>query len=561
MKFYPAIILLLFFVACKSKPKQEFGSTISLKNESIKRGKAIFKSKCSHCHNFLQDAIGPNLSGITRDVETDWIKRFIKNPYKMVIEKDPRTKKLIEIYKFPMPSFGDLTETDLDALLSYLHKYNKQELKVNSRLKEVKETIKDTLQYSDLIVDLEFIAQAPKTNKKAILARINKLGCAGNTGRIFINDLRGFLYELKDDKVESYFSLKDHVPDFVDEPGLGAGFSSFAFHPDFKQNGLFYTAHSEPVLHKQSDFKLPDSIIPEMQWVIKEWKSENSSDTTFKGNTRELLRIDFAGFMHGIQEIAFNPKSTKNQSDYGMLYIGVGDGGAVVKGYPKVAHHEGTGIWGTILRIDPLGNNSENGAYGIPSENPFVKFGEKKGEIWSYGFRNPTRFAWNINGKLFASDIGHKTMEEVNLIEAGKFYGWPIREGKFVVDPYGNQSQAFALPKNDIDYGVTYPSFQYNQNDGIAISGGFFSKGNTFQGKYIFGDIPTGILYLGDLLETKQRNIKKINVSINGVATTMSKLSKSKRVDLRFGQDCQGYIYLLTKADGKIYKIKERLKT
>ncbi|MDN3663993.1 PQQ-dependent sugar dehydrogenase [Algibacter miyuki] len=559
MKFYHLIILVLFIVSCQSETKQKLGHTISLKPESIKKGKAIFEQKCSHCHNFKQDAIGPNLRGLTRRVETSWIKQFIKNPLQMVADNDSRATQLLETYKIPMPGFKDLSETNLDALLSYIHKQENQKLKNNNSLDVIKETIKDTLQYSHLVAELEFVAQAPATTQKPILARLNKLDCAGSSGRIFINDMRGSLYELRDKKVEPYLSLIDYNPDFIHEPGLGAGFSSFAFHPDFQENGLFYTAHSEPKLSKPSDFSLPDSIPAKIQWVVKEWKTKTPNKNIFKGDSRELLRIDFVGFMHGIQEMGFNPVTTKDESDYGMLYIGVGDGGGVIKGYPQVAQHGGSQIWGTILRIDPMGNNSKNGAYGIPPENPFVKQALLKGEIWSYGLRNPTRFSWDLYGRLFASDIGHKIMEEVNLIDSGQFYGWPIREGNFALNPNGNQSLAYALPDNDADYGATYPIFQYNQKDGVAISGGFFARGEKFRGKYIFGDIPTGSLYIGDLFEAKQRNLKKLKVSIHGKPTTMSKLTKSSRVDLRFGQDCDGNIYLLTKSDGKIYKIKENL--
>jgi mono/diheme cytochrome c family protein len=557
MKLYCQLILLLFLASCKLDSKQKFGSTISLETESIKKGQAIFEQKCSHCHNFSQDAIGPNLSGITRSVETDWIKRFIKNPFQMMTQNDARTKMLIAEYQFPMPGFEDLSELELDALLSYMHENEKQESQEHNAQDVIEKTIKDTLQYSDLVADLEFVAQAPSTTEKSVLARINKLDCAGNTGRIFINDLRGFLYELRHGKVEPYLALTDYISDFVHEPGLGAGFSSFAFHPDFKENGLFYTAHSEPKLKKHTDFSLADSIPVRFQWVLKEWKAQRPSENTFNGDSRELLRIDFVGFMHGVQEMGFNPVATKNESDYAMLYIGVGEGGGVVEGYPEVALHGASKIWGTILRIDPQGNNSGNGAYGIPSDNPFINQADKRNEIWAYGFRNPTRFAWDLNGRLFASDIGHKIMEEVNLINSGGFYGWPIREGAFVMDPYGNQSLAFALPENDLDFGVTYPVFQYNQNDGVAISGGFFSKGKEFKAKYIFGDILKGTLFVGDLSETNQRNIKRLKVSLNGIPTTMAELTNSLRVDLRFGQDCEGHIYLLTKADGKIYKIKE----
>lgn len=479
----------------------------------------------------------------------------------MVAQNDTRAKKLHKEYQIYMPGFKNLSVPELNALLSYMHTHENQGSEDINTLEIVADPITDTLQYSHLVADVEFVAQAPVSGKKSMLARINKLDCAGGSGRIFLNDLRGFLYELRGNKVEAYLSLVDYYSDFVHEPGLGTGFSSFAFHPDFQENGLFYTAHSELRSKQTSDFSLPDSIPSKLQWVLKEWKANNPSENTFKGSTRELLRIDFVSFIHGVQEISFNPVATRNGADYGMLYVGVGEGGSVVEGYPQVALHGATEVWGTILRIDPMGSTGINGAYGIPRDNPFIKLADmdKRSEIWAYGLRNPTRFSWDSNGRLFASDIGHKIVEEVNLINPSKFYGWPIREGEFALNPFGNQSQALNLPENDAEYEVTYPVFQYDHDDGVAISGGFFSRGSVFKGKYIFGDIPKGTLYVGDLSETKERNIKKLRISFNGEPATMRELTQSSRVDLRFGQDCEGSIYLLTKADGKIHKIKDPL--
>jgi len=557
MKLCCLFLFVLLVSSCRPEAKYSFGSAISTETELIHSGKTIFEQKCGHCHNFTQEAIGPNLSGLTRRVETEWIKQFIKSPFQMVAENDTRAKRLHKAYQIYMPGFKNLSEVELDALLSYMHTYSEQKAEDSNTLDIIEDPIKDTLYYSDLVADLEFVAQAPPTTEKSILARINKLDCAGNSGRLLINDLEGFLYELRDGKVEPYLALPDYNPDFVKEPGFGTGFSSFAFHPNFQENGLFYTAHSELRSKQPADFSFPDSISSKLQWVLKEWKAKNPSEKSFRGSTRELLRVDFFSFIHGIQEIGFNTAAAKNKTDYGMLYVGVGDGGSVVGGHPKIALHKGARIWGSILRIDPMGNNSENGKYGIPPDNPFVEMADKRNEIFAYGFRNPTRFSWGLNGALFVSDIGHKIMEEVNLIVSGGFYGWPIREGEFVLDPFGNQSQAFALPENDSDYGATYPVFQYDRDDGVAISGGFFSRGKIFQGKYIFGDIAKGTLYIGDLSEKKKRNIKKLKISLDGKLTTMAELTKSSRVDLRFGQGCDGSIYLLTKADGKIYKIKE----
>ena len=75
-----------------------------------------------------------------------------------------------------------------------------------------------------------------------------------------------------------------------------------------------------------------------LQWVLTEWKTENPGAATFSGTSRELFRVNMVTGIHGVQEITFNPLSKPGDEDYGMLYIGVGDGGSVENGYPFLAH-------------------------------------------------------------------------------------------------------------------------------------------------------------------------------------------------------------------------------
>ena len=78
------------------------------------------------------------------------------------------------------------------------------------------------------------------------------------------------------------------------------------------------------------------------------------------------------------------------------------------------------------------------------------------------------------------------------------------------------------------------------------------------KGKYLFGDIGTGKLFfvnVKDLKLGKQATIKKWNISKDGMLTSPAQLCKNTRVDMRFGMDSKGELYLLTKYDGKIYKL------
>ncbi|MGE5261024.1 MAG: PQQ-dependent sugar dehydrogenase [Actinomycetota bacterium] len=74
---------------------------------------------------------------------------------------------------------------------------------------------------------------------------------------------------------------------------------------------------------------------------------------------------------------------------------------------------------GKIVRINPDGS--------VPKDNPFVGKDGARPEIWTYGHRNPQGLAFNPKtGQLFESELGPKGGDEINVIEPGKDYGWPV---------------------------------------------------------------------------------------------------------------------------------------
>lgn len=556
-----ALILLYVFVSCNPEVSSNTDS-ISADSMSIAKGEKSFIEKCGSCHNFLQDGIGPELGGVTKEKPADWIKNFISNPKKLIDSGDTTAQKLFKRYKALMPSFDYLPPAEVDALLAYINTKPKHiRTTVNEDTNDIKNPIPDSIKTSGLIVAIDSITQIPASSDQLPLTRITKLDYENKTGDLYVLDLRGKLYKLVNGVPAVYMDITKLEPKFINKPGLATGFGSFAFHPGFAKNGLLYTTHTEPAAARKADFNYPDSIPVVMQWVLTEWKTDPSV-FPFSGQGRELFRIDVPTGIHGMQEITFNRLAKPGDEDYGLLYIGIGDGGSTEIGHALVSPVPNR-IWGSIIRIDPLGNNSANAKYGIPSQNPFAKKGSGNfaPEIYAYGFRNPHRFNWSKSGELLAVNIGQSNIESINLVLPGHFYGWPIREGTFEERFFNEVGKVYPLPPNDSAYHVTYPVAQLDHDESTAITGGFEYNGNAIpllKGKYLFGDIGSGKLFyveMKDIVLGKQAYIQKWNIAINSHPTALAALCHNDRVDLRFGKDSKGELYLSTKEDGKIYKL------
>ena len=124
-------------------------------------------------------------------------------------------------------------------------------------------------------------------------------------------------------------------------------------------------------------------------------------------------------------------------------------------------------------------------------------------------------------------------------------------------------TKVYPLPANDSIYHITYPVAEYDHDGGwTAISGGYEYSGKTIPqlaGKFIFGDIASGRLFYIELADVKPGKLAPISewtFSLNGAPSTFKKLAGSdRRVDMHFGRDALGELYILIKPDGKVYKL------
>lgn len=569
-KFYTSgragfIFLLSLVLSCNSENNSKDQTAIySSDPQVLSTGQQLFENNCSSCHNFSQRSIGPGLQNATTDLPEEWLRKFIQNAPEMINSGDSRATMLFKEYKQVMPPFPSLNAREMDAILAFIHKNQKlDQTAQETESSFIKDPIPARIPLTGGQLHLQYQSTAPATGTKAPLARINKMqSLKGSHERLFVVDQQGILYEIVDKEWKVALNIRQIRSDFVSSPGMGTGFGSFAFHPEFHNNGLLYTTHAEKVQSIPGDLRLSDSMKVGLQWVLTEWKIRDPSVLPFISKGRELLRIDMPTTSHGVQEITFNPVAHMGQEDYGLLYIGVGDGGAGEKGYYKLCNSN-KGALSSVLRIDPLGRNSANGHYGIPPGNPYAdeKDPQVVKEIFCRGFRNPNRISWAPDGKMLICDIGQANIEEINLGIAGADYGWPEREGTFLVNPRDNINQVFALPSDEPPNKYTYPILQYDHDEGRAISGGFVYNGSAIpdlKGKYVFADITNGRFFLTENSQLKKGQlapIKELEIWIDGELTSFQKINGTAKPDSRLGVGPKGELYVFTKANGNLYKV------
>jgi uncharacterized repeat protein (TIGR03806 family) len=188
---------------------------------------------------------------------------------------------------------------------------------------------------------------------------------------------------------------------------------------------------------------------------------------------------------------------------------------------------------------DPRGPEEFSGVgYYIPNDNPFVGQPGVFEEYYSMGHRNPHRMTKDKStGLLYIGEIGSVLHEEVNVVSAGKNYGWPVYEGDVLTSTcastmYNNMPHELPL--------VIFPRAEAN-----SIIGGYVYRGNDLPqlfGKYLCADYGFG------------EEIWSVDTQ-TGTYETVANHTPSGEV-ISFGQDHDGEIYLLVEGSNlPIYKL------
>ena len=158
---------------------------------------------------------------------------------------------------------------------------------------------------------------------------------------------------------------------------------------------------------------------------------------------------------HGASRIVFGPD--------GKLYASRGDHGSNFLAYhcepiraqelptaADIAARNWRGYEGKILRVNLDGT--------IPADNPVL--GGVRSHVFTYGHRNPQGLAFGPDGRLYESEHGQDTDDEVNRIDAGRNYGWPLiagyKDDRYYT--YANWSASAPTPCASLEYGRDVPS-------------------------------------------------------------------------------------------------------
>lgn len=208
-------------------------------------------------------------------------------------------------------------------------------------------------------------------------------------GRIFISERSGRVRVIKDGKLQK----EPWIEIDVYESGE-AGLLGLALDPAFEHNRFIYVAYT----YRDNDRRIKNRLVR-----LRE------EPATGKGLVDKVLLDGGAGNNnHDGGRVKFGPD--------GKLYWTLGD--AQNTSFAQNV----SSLNGKILRLNPDGT--------IPADNPFPK-----SPVYSYGHRNPQGLAWQPgSGRLYSTEHGPSgfqgcCLDEINLIEPGKNYGWPVIRG------------------------------------------------------------------------------------------------------------------------------------
>lgn len=281
------------------------------------------------------------------------------------------------------------------------------------------------------------------------------------------------------------------------------GLMDVALHPSFESNGVLYFSYS---FQKEGKEELYTTAVSRARLVDD-----------------QLIEVEQIFVVVPFEKTRANFGGALEFDDQGYLYIGAGDRGRNF--HAQELEH----LNGKIIRLD------ENG--GVPPDNPFVGSPDIDGRIFALGVRNPQGLVFDKNsGILYEAEHGPMGGDEVNVIKAGKNYGWPTIT-------YGANYTTQLIGTGTAKEGLEQPLFYFLPS--LAISPITVYRGEMFPEWE--GDLLVGAL--------KGAQVSKLDVVDGQVKSQQQILSEvSGRIrDIKVGID--GSIYVLVQNGGKLFRL------
>ncbi len=208
-------------------------------------------------------------------------------------------------------------------------------------------------------------------------------------GRLLISEAAGALKVLNSDASIGEIT---GVPK-VSHGGQG-GFGDVVLHPDFRQNSLVYLSYVERGRGGTSG-----AVVARANLRLTETGGELADLEVI---WRQVPKVSGRG--HFGHRIVFGPN--------GHLWISSGERQQFDPAQDMASN------LGKIVRLNVDGS--------VPEDNPFAKQGGVAAEVWSLGHRNPLGLAFDASGRLWTVEMGPKGGDELNLVQRGANYGYPI---------------------------------------------------------------------------------------------------------------------------------------
>lgn len=317
-------------------------------------------------------------------------------------------------------------------------------------------------------------------------------------GDLLVTEKSGKLYRIQGSEIAA--EITNGIPSDLDVNGQG-GFLDIELHPNYGENGWVYLSYS-------------------------------SSAGSGNGSNTAIIRTKLENDALVDSEVLYKGEPNSNRGQHygsrivfdnnGYLFFSIGD-----RGNRDVLPQDITRDGGKIYRLHDDGT--------IPSDNPFVGEDGAKEAVYSYGHRNPQGMALNPeSGVVWAHEHGPRGGDEVNIIEPGNNYGWPIIS-------YGINYNGTEFAEDTARAGMEQPVLYWDPS--IAPSGMAFITSDKYPGW-------EGDLLVGSLKFSYIAHLDVEGNEILGEQKLADGIGRLRAIE----QGPDGYIYFTAEGDG-VYRL------